>query len=70
MEHELVILGDFTVTMVPSCEMIDQNEDTPDRWEMENAAMLTDMLDEALHFGVCDHPDVANFARRLGVMVC
>jgi hypothetical protein len=50
--------------------MIDQNEDTPDRWEMEIASMLTDMLDEALHFGVCDHPDVANFARRLGVMVC
>jgi hypothetical protein len=58
-------MADFTVVRVPECEVIG-NVDDP---EMDEAYCLTDMVDEFLHYGQCDTPEVSAFARRLGVMV-
>ena len=65
MDHELVILGDFTVAVVPSCECGNLEKDA----DLAEATFLTDMVDDFIHFGVCEEPLVSEFARRLGVMV-
>lgn len=65
MDRELTVLGDFTVALVPTCEMVDLMEDH----ETAESVFLTDMVDEFLHYGVCDVPEATAFARRLGVMV-